>query len=643
MNQFAISPVEHSPSGQVGSNDTFPDVRPFFDLALVVSRDAEGNAMSRYGDASWNLGAQSTDGTSGNNLHFFNLQGVVDGVLVARIREQHKALMWLHMDAGKMRAPETVRRASYAAAAWCSKAIARGIDLFSILGSPEHVAEELESLSQTYVRHTSALVKTLARHGSALDVGMKLPLQRLRELITAADRGRTANRQTPLIPSAVYCAILRGLVAELDDIEQELDSLLNAYRQNMAATRSIASGATKGQRKKHRGQSLAEVLQLMKASGYDPKHGASLDHFIAFRINRCQVSLMHTVAAFSGMRVGEVGILPLANVVEEFEDRGSRHYVINGYTHKLNRGVKTRTSWITSREGHRAILLAQRIAKAIFEEDGRKPSKGQEALLFCSTEHPFRKKNHRTIGVHQALLNDAICPAVTAADLDELNSLELDRPWQRAGIGVGMRWPLAFHQLRRSLSVYAHRSGMVTLPALKAQLQHVTDEMRSYYSDGYSRAVNLVFDKDHFSHEWNAAKAESSFFGYTLGLLFSDDDFLGRGAERMALTISSRNRQDTLKLFEQGKLAYRETPLGGCVSTEECVSKPLQPIPFDCLESNCVNQVVAGKRLNLVITTQEAVVARLADGESGSVEHRLEANHLRVLLKARQQLTERAA
>lgn len=245
--------------------------------------------------------------------------------------------------------------------------------------------------------------------------------------------------------------------------------------------------------------------------------------------------------------------------------------------------------------------------------------------------------------MHQALLVDAVCPEVTEADIAELNSLELDRPWQRSGIAVGVRWPLAFHQLRRSLSVYAHRSGMVTLPALKAQLQHITDEMRSYYSDGYSRAVNLVFDKDHFSHEWNAAKAESSFFGYTLGLLFSDEDILGRGAERMASMISSRDRHETLKLFEQGKLAYRETPLGGCVSTEECTSKPLQPIPFDCLESNCVNQVVAGKRLNLVIKTQESVVARLADGEAGSVEHRLEANHLRVLLKARQQLVERAA
>lgn len=39
---------------------------------------------------------------------------------------------------------------------------------------------------------------------------------------------------------------------------------------------------------------------------------------------------------------------------------------------------------------------------------------------------------------------------------------------------------------------------MVSLPALKGHLQHVTDEMRVYCSDGFCRAVNLVFDKEHF-------------------------------------------------------------------------------------------------------------------------------------------------
>jgi hypothetical protein len=180
---------------------------------------------------------------------------------------------------------------------------------------------------------------------------------------------------------------------------------------------------------------------------------------------------------------------------------------------------------------------------------------------------------------------------------------------------------------------------MVTLPALKAQLQHITDEMTSYYSDGFSRARNLVFDKDHFSHEWNAAKAEASYLGFTLGLLFSDEDFLGGvSAQRMSGIVESRSRKDTLRLFEQNKLAYRETVLGGCVSTEECKSQPLEPIPYDCLETNCVNMVVFAKRLRAVVRSQQSVVATLERTERGSVEHRLEVRHLEVLLKAQARL-----
>ena len=147
-----------------------------------------------------------------------------------------------------------------------------------------------------------------------------------------------------------------------------------------------------------------------------------------------------------------------------------------------------------------------------------------------------------------------------------------------------------------------------------------------------------MFDKQHFSHEWKAAKAESSYFAYALGVLFSDDDLLGRGAQRMANTVESRSRQDTLRLFEENKLAYRETPLGGCVATDACKTEPLEPIPYHCLETNCVNMVVFGKRLEHVIRLQEMAVATLERDDQGSVEHRLEVRHLEVLLKARERL-----
>ncbi|SIT50082.1 conserved hypothetical protein [Paraburkholderia piptadeniae] len=159
-----------------------------------------------------------------------------------------------------------------------------------------------------------------------------------------------------------------------------------------------------------------------------------------------------------------------------------------------------------------------------------------------------------------------------------------------------------------------------------------------------ARIHNLVFDKECFTHEGSAAKSESSFLAYSLALLFSDEDLIGevrgRGAARMQQMVSSRPKEETPKLFRDGKLAYRETVLGGCIAVEDCNHTPLEPIPWDCIEKNCTNAVVFGKRLGLLIKTQESVVATLASTEAGSVEHRLEADHLQVLLKARKRLTE---
>ncbi|MBA9900402.1 hypothetical protein D7207_29945 [Burkholderia cepacia] len=63
---------------------------------------------------------------------------------------------------------------------------------------------------------------------------------------------------------------------------------------------------------------------------------------------------------------------------------------------------------------------------------------------------------------------------------------------------ITRRWSPTARRYRRRLSVHASRSGTVSLPALKGHLQHVTDEMRVYCSDGFCRTVNLVFDNEHF-------------------------------------------------------------------------------------------------------------------------------------------------
>lgn len=636
MTTAFVSTTERSSESPGAGQGGVEEIAPFFDPMLVVSRDGAGQPVSRYGEPRWIYTSQSTDATTERALAFFSPDDGDDRQLAAVVTEQHKALIWVHMDAGPVLALQTVMATHYAALAWCKWAYARRLDLFTVLANPELVAEGCQSMNVTYVVQTVSLVRTLCRQRELLRVD-NIPLQQLKARIVSEADSRPEDRQTPLIPSRIYSAILSGMLNGCDEIESSLDTLLDAYHRSMAASREAPANVGKYRRYLARSQSLVDVVQRMNGFGYDSA-SRSLDRFIAGQLNRRQALLMHTVAAFTGMRRSEILILPAEGVLKTFNHRGTLHYEVHGYTHKLNSGMKEPATWITSQEGARAIRLAQRIALAVQQERGKEARAGQAALLFPSTENPYKHKSPSSLTTYQDRLIEQICPEICQSDIDELDRMELDRGWQRDDIVVGRRWPLAYHQLRRSLSVYAHRSGMVSLPSLKAQLQHVTDEMRSYYSDGYCRAVNMVYDPGHFSHDWSAGAAESSYFGYVIGLLFNDDELLGEGAVRMNQVVSSHSRLETLQLFQKGRLAYRETVLGGCAAVEECKSQPLEPIPFDCLTTNCVNLVVTSKRLDMVIQSQKSVVAVLGRESEGSVEHRLEAGNLETLLKAQRTL-----
>lgn len=608
------------------------DCPAIFPADMPVSYDAAGSIVSCFGDEFWDLSSMSADGMTPLKLYFFEggLCSAPDLDLI--IRQQHKALLWHYMDSGKMRAGNTLRLANLTLAHWCDKASSQGVQLFSFLTNPESVAEVAQGMNLTYLHLTSSVLRTLWCHRKQLGTPVDFGLQALLKILNQEARSRPETQQTPLIPSRVYCGILAALDERMSVIEREIGVLLDACARSRTSSRNARENGTSDQ--------LIAVRDMFGSFGAGLKGagGASIKQFVKGRLREHQLALMLVVVAFTGMRKSEVSILPLEGVLVEFEHMGSVHYQLNGATHKLDKGVKRSTTWITSHQGARAVRLAQRIAKSLHECHTEPPRAGQAELLFPSMESPYKRMGISSADTRLNALRASVCPKIEQADIDELDCLELARGWARDGIVVGMNWPLAFHQLRRSLAVYGHRSGMVSLPALKGQLQHITQEMASYYADGFSRAVNLVFDKTHFSHEWQASKAESSYFAYAMGVLFSGEDLLGRGVERMDKAVERRSRQATLRLFEEKKLAYRETALGGCVATEECNVDPLEPVPYHCLETNCVNQVVFGKRLDHVIRFQEMTVKSLESDEMGSVEHRLEARHLEILLKARERL-----
>lgn len=615
----------------------------YFDPSIVVSRNALGKAISVYGDDSWDFKSFSIDGTSALAVHFWRAPKTSKNIeLENRIREQNKALIWILLDRGDLKSISTLKSCNFGAR-FCSKmAYENGVDLFNWITDLQKVSGACETMGINGLRMMSVLVQTLWRNRKELlEKDFQFPREQIISKIRTAQSKLPDQKQTPIIPSSIYCSILKGLLLALDAIEKDIDLLLDSFVLSTKCSKElkeIRPSLSKNQIKDARSKLLSQTAQELKRLGWEEANGRSLHLFIVGKISLVQTHLMHVVVALSGMRIGEVKALPLEGVIEIFSHRGKDHFVIKGYTYKLNNGVKKDAEWVTSDQGHRAILIASRISKTISTIFLDKAEFGQQILLFPSTSNPFKMVDSTHTTRFQKVISREISPIISSTDIDELNRLELDRGWDLEGIEVNTRWPLAMHQLRRSLSVYAHRSGMVSLPALKAQLQHITDEMRAYYSDGWSRATNLVFNKDHFSHEWNAAKTESTYFGLleAIDVAFHEGgELFGVGAQRINKIISERGRKDTFALIKNGTISYRETALGGCVSNEICTAMPMDPINFQCIESNCVNLVVRSKRLDFVIYSQKSAVAKLALEGTDTVEFRLENEHLKRMLLAR--------
>ena len=111
-----------------------------------------------------------------------------------------------------------------------------------------------------------------------------------------------------------------------------------------------------------------------------------------------------------------------------------------------------------------------------------------------------------------------------------------------------------------------------------------------YYARGSAFAKAFVdTDKTHFAKEWVEAQGMSEYLAYAEQVLFSDERLFGGHATWMqsravqASPVSVYSREQTVKMFKKGELAYSETVLGGCTSVELCEATPLDWMRLDCL------------------------------------------------------------
>lgn len=663
------NPIKQAPNIYLPPNACPPDA---YDIQtstppaddFIISRLNDGNIVSRYGDLVWDLTPYHIDSRT-YRLHF-NYWG--EGISTERQRSEVGMLRWLMFciiwrRAGRPYSLSTIRSISQTLCRLAVYADAQSIRVKDVFANPKSFGEYIKTLEDKETVGFGVVLVNLLKM-SPRQLGFDLVTSDGMEPYTKKAkaikrRRRQGGRQTTPMPSHIYSQVLSSLSQELTEWERHEEEILFLVKRTAEDLTFGRKTPVRGERETSGtkpcplgGLMSTELKQyLTRVYPLDKEYEAST---LGGVICQIQYVCRLVIQAYSGMRVSEAEALPYS-CLHQKTFNGQQHSFLLGRTTKLNGGRAKIARWVTNDEGVRAAKTAKRIADCIYGVigigDELRNGRKKGCPLFVATSHlglkgtersPINNKYH--IGQYSRLRkNDLVArisPIIQERDIRELEEVDAHRDWaSEEQYGIGNSWPLKNHQFRRSLALYAQKSGLVSLPSLRRQLQHLTNEMSLYYAKGSALAVKFVGgDTEHFAAEWLATQSESAALSYVLNVLMSDSVLFGGHANWLrhrvlgSEGVTLLKREETMQMFDRGEIFYKETLVGGCTKVGPCDQGALDWLDIDCLEAGCRNMVGSLTKLERVIKAQENFVESLAPD---TVQYRTELNDLAILKAVR--------
>ena len=151
----------------------------------------------------------------------------------------------------------------------------------------------------------------------------------------------------------------------------------------------------------------------------------------------------------------------------------------------------------------------------------------------------------------------------------------------------------------------------------------------------------------HISGSIRREKPEADTIAYIYDVLQSKEQLFGahskfveRNVKKSAQDVLlKQDRDDLIKQFKNGEIAYKETPLGACTTITPCDKKAFRNITA-CI--SCDRAVIKPSKLERVIARHSQFVKELEQMDSNSVEYRTEMSELKGLERYRNKISPRA-
>lgn len=601
-------------------------------MDFVLSQSHDGRKFCHFGDNPWTFYDRPSSIKCSNSIHFHVPQPLPYYLVNDMLREQQSILLALErneLTSGKKPyALATLRKYSQIlgnVAAYCAL---RQTSPFIVLASEAHCAaifdaqpsNNKKAIFQRMLEKLCVIPKKYLGFTAA-----KIPEWKLRSGIISVPL--TQLSQTEVIPTSIYASLLNGYKDVLKTFNNNRDALA-AFAHDIAVIPGYGRNS-----KKTENLNFGEAADAHKVSEYCKKYNITESRGFARHIAMVQYCAIMTIYAFTGMRRAEAYSLSVDSLKRTISNNIVIKRELFGFTTKLNGGRKY-VSWITSKDIELPFSTAEFLMHLIESTSGIDYNTAR--LLFISVAYlpfsPGQIKAHKTEDKEIVTSNleprhfQHLLPAaiITPEDILELERVDPHRVWRsEPDFAPGKHWPLAIHQVRRSTAIYAIRSGLVSLPALKSMLKHITTQMSVYYSRGASFAADFLSTEPNeprqFIHDYRAGEDLVRAVQYTEELLLSDQPLKGPHGTWLELHskpgLATVRYADllayTLKRVERGELVYRPTAPGGCTFNGVCEKRMMANL-IAC--DGCKDSTVILKKVVRLIAVQTVLVNNCTPG-----------------------------
>lgn len=648
-----------TPEAQNYRPQTWP---PHRDFPIVI--DADGEIVSRYGEPIWDISLWAKKRLALNFGDGPQIKGQPSISSANADLFRHIAAWWLYGFKAVQKAKTLKNRFNYLRSIFilCSS---QGVVASELMRFPA-VADRLpEVIAPSQFEHVLTLLHALYEQREHLGFTL-LDRSGLARLEAAMPEHE--SRQTPYIPPRIWAYQVNRLRAFLDDFHAHRDGIeacyrfcLAAYSKNFGSMSDVFRYQSRtgrlpfGDKSEYTGVLTGaefhgpfwETAQrygidgllarwVIKLDGLSDSSVRNIRYFSAYLSMVGYVGMAY-ILNFSLMRIEEGWALRSDCLEIENDNRFGPIYILHAETTKTVEDDGAR--WPTSPSAKVAVEAMICVARlrmicaeanpdvTITAEDIRNPHLIQR--VYEPWSGGVMPDGRYSIRLGTIAYSDVIKRYPNLFDPEELRITERDLQIARLvnptldgeTFAVGNIWPLAWHQLRRTGAVNMQASGLVSDPSLQYLLKHATRSMSLYYGQGYSRVA--------LNEEARTMYIRTMYevLGKEVALLFSDRFVSPHGEKRKSEILNLVDPNDSKKLIElakSGKVAWRETLLGGCTSIKPCIKGCIENVAL-CGGSEekkaCPSILYDREKVPAIRQLGQVIESRMAEAPIGSPLH----------------------